>query len=46
MGFSNDISNNGLVGSFNLSQQTTDVQGVGATNLFDGHVWKISLTLV
>ena len=46
MGFSSDISNNGLVSSFNLSQQTTDISGNGATNIFDAHVWKITLTLI
>ncbi len=46
MGFSTDISNNGIVGSYNLSQQTTDISGNGATNIFDAHVWKITLTLI
>lgn len=32
--------------AFNLTQQTTDISGNNNRNVFDGHIWKISITLV
>lgn len=32
--------------AFNLTQQTTDISGNNNRNIFDGHIWKISVTLV
>ena len=46
MGFETDLSNNGLYGPGLVTQQTTDISGNGAGNIFDAHVWKLTLTLV
>lgn len=32
--------------AFNITQQTTDISGNSNRNIFDGHIWKISVTLV
>jgi len=44
MGFSYDLSQNGLYGPGELTQQTTDVSG--NSNIFDAHIWKLRITLV
>lgn len=32
--------------AFDLTQQTTDISGNNNRNVFDGHIWKITVTLV
>lgn len=32
--------------AFNITQQTTDISGNNNRNVFDGHIWKISVVLV
>ena len=44
MGFSYDLSQNGLYGPGPLTQQTTDISG--NANIFDAHIWKLRITLV